>query len=694
MFFSLNKIRASIADQYFYGALAVFCSVVIDMAILPYYFPPTEGWWETFAWLLTQNQEMYKDFYVSHPPLHILFMKMQMKFVGLDFMALRHIGVVTNATCVALIFIWLFRLTNAPAAFLGSIIPSLLTIYPMSAYIVRDYHTTVLLLESACLLLSVAVFKRRNIHAKLSKRSESIFPIFLIGIFCGALVLTKQNVAVFFTLGFAISLLYFHLNKINNVPILNIALNAAVWLFGLSALPLLCTYAYGSGWTSSYIGNEGKGSPFFVLFRFVIDSGMRKMLYAVIVGCFIFQYLELVCQFMLTTLAKFDLPVKTIRIEINKNWIIVLKIIAFMIYLQQLQFSIESAFYISSMTWLICSGLKKGDAQASKLYYWLKYASLPLIGLAYSGTNTAGYNLVSMQLIMALSIAFCCHGLMQRVPFLASRKTISCIGLSLLITMTALKLHGPLYSWWGLRQEGINAPRHSLSFEQLKGFRVDQRTSDFFELLYREKKALKTDETIFAYPSIPIVYLLLNKLPIVRFPILWFDVTSSAHASEVIANLTEQAPDKIYWLRPPIGVYTGHEALRRQPATMTAVDDWLMTAIANDQYSVESIQLFPTFVNYWDQSKTAEDYKIAELSVTVPNLTISKLKLLDGYISHSVIKTNRSNDEKLEKNSIVAVKFKNQLALEATLSQIGQPINERNSYVFLVLKKSDYTKSQ
>jgi hypothetical protein len=671
-----------------YLLIAIVLSLLVDLSILPWYFPPTEGWWEIFAWLQNENSRLYKDIYVSHPPLHIIFINLQMKLVGHDFMALRYIGAVTNAVAVALVYIWLSRLTNKVSALLGSLVPSLLTIYPMSAYIVRDYHTTVVLLEAACFACSTYIFRSRN-HTLEHIRNSQIIPIFFTGIMCGALVLTKQNIGVFFSLGFAASLLLYYWNLYGGAQRVQIVQLAAIWIAGLLTLPIIITALYGTDWTSVYVNNKSKGSTYYVLTRFLVEPIGRKFIVAVLFGFVLFEQMPRLIKMLRYILDKLSLPLWHLNIPLNKSWMNVLKATVFIVYLQSQKFSYEYQAYILCLTLFLCLGYKKNKCISQPVEAWIKYGWIPLFALAYTSTNTAFYNYVSMQLVLAMGLGY----FVFKVSTLFTSRYQGIFSISLAvaccISTVGLKMHGPMYSWWGLRQEGVGDYRQQSSFIELSGFKLDQKTHEFYELLWKERNTLSSDQTIFAYPSIPIAYLLLNKRPQTKYPILWFDVTSAEQAAEIISDLNQNSPDVIYWLKPPKSVYLGHESLRRQPALMSEIDEWIIDAIEKKLYAVDGTMNFPLFRNYWDDSKLAIDHKKINIKILDNSISTQELVDLPGYVSHTNVKASQrvTNGSHWEPNDVIEVVFQNEYFLTQAINKVGMPVAS-DRYVFYILKKN------
>jgi 4-amino-4-deoxy-L-arabinose transferase-like glycosyltransferase len=270
----------------------VLLVAVVDLAILPWYFPPTEGWWETYAWLIENGQRLYSDVWVPFPPLQVLLTHTELGLVGHNFMALRLLGVLAQGLTVSLLYLWLARLTNPLAAFYGAVLSTLLAIELNGAYVSGDYHTTVEFFEVLALICSFSALLSREAN-DLSPRWRIVvrnaLGTFGAGIACGGLFVVKQNIGVFFTafLGIAIVLRAVNGRWIRQFKAANAA--AITFILGFVVLPLAVTIWIGSDWLSVYFNNQSKGKPLLVLARFVIDPDSRSVLFGSFVATILFS---------------------------------------------------------------------------------------------------------------------------------------------------------------------------------------------------------------------------------------------------------------------------------------------------------------------------------------------------------------------------------------------------------------------
>ena len=661
--------------------LTVFLVAAVDLSILRWYFPPTEGWWETYAWLMASGQSLYSDIWISHPPLHVLLIRAQMALVKHDFLMLRLLGVVTHGLTVSLMYLWLRRLTTPIAAFLGALLSTLLIIYPNSAYIVRDYHMTVEFFEVLALLCSVPVFLQRRYGDTAGFRMDqsAIFGIVGTGVACGALLMVKQNIGVFFTafIGLAIVLRTLEGRRIDGLP--TAMASAILFALAFAIFPLVVTLSMGSDWLSVYFSNISKGKPGLVLMRFLVDEDSRKVLFGSILATILFAKFRWI-ENKFEIIADYFLASEKIRTVLS---LLATRAIIFATAGYFIRLAPSHIVFSISLCWLVHRAVHSRFEFVENNAAWYKFGWLPLIGLVYCGTHTAGYNFVSMQLILAPMIADLFNRYGEKFLITNNERNIVLAGIGAAFLVILLKLNGPLYDWWGLKQDGVLAAKYPLPFDELRGFRVDEKTADFFGQLAKYKSTLSADDTVFAYPSIPIVYLLLNKKPPIKLPTLWFDVSDQSQAGKILSDLERTKPSMIFWLKPPDFVYNGHTALRRLPSLISSVDAWLYEKIYSGQYQVESISFFPVKHSWKSDVSDIREPIIAKVFVAHSGLTCKGINNIKG-----VLGSNCEKGETVVPGSRLSVTFSNRYWEGKSITSIGFPYSTDDDNTFIVLRRN------
>jgi hypothetical protein len=362
------------------------------------------------------------------------------------------------------------------------------------------------------------------------------------------------------------------------------------------------------------------------------------------------------------------------------------RVIMFLIFCLFIRLAPSQILISISLFWLIWRANNIDRLCDNNLRLWFKYGWLPLLGLVYCGTHTAGYNVVSMQLIIALMIADFSANFSQ--GFFAARiknRYVITFGVSAIVLVILLKLSFDLYNWWGLRQGNVMKATYTAPFEELNGFRVDKPTSEFFIELAKYKQTLKADDKLFAYPSIPIAYLLLNKVPPVRMPIQWFYVSARSQAKGILEELEASKPKVIFWLQPPAYVYSGHAELRRLPSLMSAVDEWLYAQISSGSYKVEKLIQFPVSKSW--QADIEDLIKPVTLDTFFTrDVNCAEIAKLKG-VTIKDLSVNCSPYEAIKLGSIRKVTFENNYQKELQMKDFGFSYQEDDSHNFLVLNR-------
>lgn len=671
----LSNTIALNADKCIWLLASVFLVAMVDLLILPWYFPPTEGWWETYAWLMNESSNLYSEIKVPFPPLQIIWTRFQLDLLGVNFISLRLIGVVTHGLAVTFTYLWLEKLTTPRAAFVGALLPSLYVIYPNGAYIVRDYHTSVELFVAAALFASTYII--RFPATEFTKcNGPNWKALLLAGMSCGFLVLLKQNIGVFFTFGLVLCVILFRYESADQHRLKSCGLAAFIFVIGL-ALPLVALSCYfGVDWFSVYIGNQSKGSLGHVLFRFLTDPTSRKILFIAALFLALLPGWSLVLK--IYSKVGSGMP----QSSILGNLTPFVRIVFVVAIAKGINLSLSNVIFSAAIAWVGHQPFRERKDAG-----WLRYGFIPLSMLVYSGTLTAGYNSVSMQMVLAGMISCGVVALESRVKI--GRMQVLGAGFAVSLLVLALKLAGPLYDWWGLRQSGLMAAKHSLAFNELSGFRVDQRTSQLFEIANSKKEKLADEDTILSYPSMPILYMLLQKKPVVNVPVMWFDVSSYSKSEDVVATLQKNPPKIVFWLRPPDFVYEGHSKLRGQPSLMDVVDKWLYAEIRAGRY-ILSDKLVQFYVNDSPDSKNQYLYNPSEVEVLVTKagLSYGEIEGWDG-----IVKVDSPSNTKCRPNDVISVGsrlkivFKNNTAQDELLSKIGVPYVIDNAHTFITLER-------
>lgn len=548
----------------------------LDISISHHLFMITEGWWETYAWLGSQGHSLYESSGMKLAPLYTLLIGFAQKLFNFDYLHMRYLWVGVHLVAILVFYRWLRIYADVVSSLIATaFVQGLIMSNPV--YLAKDYHTLVALLVYSTFYLLAKLELSSNACSK-----SNILIYFATGLLGGLLLITKQNIGVFFSFGVVLYLLL-HAWQQENALIKPLKL-ISFYLLGYLIPALAVTY-YDPNWVSIFIGNDAKGSIFTVLLRFALNISLAKYLIAVVVLLSVF-FLFINTQRLMAVLDRVEAYVLSKHRRELFPVVFVLIIVAFSLKTHYLLF-------VFALTWPILRRYSHFPVPgADGITRRSPYLFLPLLGYAYCGTQTAGYNAVSMDVLVGLSVAELLSFLIYRLrinqadeeaPLPRSRYAL--LAPVVFFLVVAPKSFSPAgYDWWGLKAGGLLSSHQSLPFPELKGIHTDSVTASMFEQIKHYEGQYQAGE-VFAHPSIPIVYSLLKTQP-PGPPVLWFDVSTDHEAEKLLTSLQSKPPKVIFWLRPPGYVYHGHFMLRQADPAMTHVDNWIIHNLCNNHYKI------------------------------------------------------------------------------------------------------------
>jgi hypothetical protein len=230
------------------------------------------------------------------------------------------------------------------------------------------------------------------------------------------------------------------------------------------------------------------------------------------------------------------------------------------------------------------------------------------------------------------------------------------------------------YDWWGYSVSGLKNNTYTSNNTKLEGLKLDYETKLIFDHTDKYIEKLNEEETIFAYPHIPLFYWLYEKTPPVHSIVQWFDVFPSNKLEPLINELNINKPQLILWLKPPNYVYEGHAKLKKTDLPMESVDSYFLNKINNNDYIIEKIFIL-------NKSKQENIEPIRAKFILVNNEgtdLINELLRLNRINEYNSIKINGDS-------SVVEVVFKNTDDYNNFTDLTKRiPINT-NKYQFIIL---------
>jgi len=177
--------------------------------------------------------------------------------------------------------------------------------------------------------------------------------------------------------------------------------------------------------------------------------------------------------------------------------------------------------------------------------------------------------------------------------------------LLLVVTSVSVKVVTP-YSWWYLTAESYSEARYETDIGYLKGIKLTADEKYVYEdFVDKVDIYLSDDDEIYCYSQISMFYVLSGKVPNVKAPIPWFDVSGSETMLADLEYLKNNKPKMIVF-----GDH-GYEAVNAHGAAF------------NDGKELGHLKMYEWLL---EQSKGSGDYEVKEI-YTLHNYQIYLLVL-------------------------------------------------------------------
>lgn len=545
-----------------------FTLLCFNVLLSKYSFPLTEGWWETYSWL-SRTQELYSDVTLSFPPLFILLQGLFLRITE-NFFVLRLIFCFLALIEFILMLKLLEILGYKKYAIQGAFFANVLIIIQNPVWIVKDYHLIVTILE----LIFLISFTSLNTGIKKNINLNILF----LGVILGLFLLLKQNIAVLLI----ISLLLLDVLHYSNKRFANTKIVITSVFF-----TLFFSLFYGFDWWQVYIGNDSKGNISRIFLRIFEEKELRVILF----NSLLLFLISLLFYIPYNNAIKYSLFLKLIEkkyIEAKgyfegSNYLTPFIFFFFTWFCffsnGKLLFIITIAFILLQITFK----LKKYALNVQDLGTYVL-----ILTIIYTGTMTAGFNYVSMQIPIAILICSLLSRFLDNIS-----KSIKII-LSCILIATSIygfyknKFISESYNWWGYSLSPINDSYYSSDIIKLNGIKFDKNTHDI--LTATSKYMVDKNNTLFSFPSIPIFYYLYDRKPLVSSPVLWFDVFPSKYLDGTLKTLKDNNPDYVFWLKPTHYSYEGHAKLKNNKIPLIDIDNYLNNLIKVGKYEIVYIK--------------------------------------------------------------------------------------------------------
>lgn len=583
-------------------------------------FPISEGWYSVYAKYINLGKIPYVDFELLFMPLYTYFIAFVTKIFGYDIIVLRILGIIIFVLLAALMYALFAKLFNPWIAVVTSI-ASIFYLQSEVAQVFYDYIRVFdLLTYLATLMLMIHVERNFSFKKRDNVKKISLF-IIISGILASCALLIRQNSGAFVVV-YTIMLLTYNIfyskDKRSNV---NYLLQYIISM--MIPIVILSLFLYSNGSLDAFLNSTvhsaigSKGGMLTILFAWIPRwfDGMYQQ-----AGYFVLFVIGIAISYI------FYEKFKSTKDQITKDFAVALTFIIAIFCGVILCFYNPGTSYVFKA--LIFKGMPnivfvipvlvflfeflhlltidKNDH--SKLIWNLKLFTLTgmIIAIGYgSGTSAGlseGQTALALGLIISLLLMFSSNTFGTPIRIIVILMTVS-----MSLSIVSSKIIIP-YSWWGLTESDIRQASDKIDVPYMNDILVSAQTKHGIETIVSiTNEHSAPGDSIFAFPHVPIFYLLTDRYPVTFTLVQWFDVASDANVLKDIERIKTNLPKVIIHTRINEVIMRSHETmfrdtaeesgLRRMSAALDLIEkenNYVLAASIN-------IQNFPVDIYYLDK---------------------------------------------------------------------------------------------
>lgn len=580
-------------NKFFYFLFPILTIILFSIPSF-FFYVPSYSWWLSYAYFEQNGLQLYDDVNLVFPSV---FIKLNALFLKMTDNVAAHI--MFGIFRVMILFIVFFKVFRIFSDFKSAAIGSFIIVcfqMMLTTYIPDDYHIFERIMFGLTLFFLLQVlYPNSSPKFKFSKYLNFL----LLLISCVFLILSKQNIGVLVTIGVFLALLReFFLSKIK---LYEIILTPIIFIFLLTLICNLFDMSIINLYEIS-INNDSKGSLLILSTNFLIQkTNLLLILIGIVFGTTlllielyfskneIFSKLSFNPNKILEFYNYDKSKLARLILEFLSCFII---IITFLLILYQK--SIIVVFAVGVTFAMLVISFKRKESYWSLCYVFG--------GLLFASSMTSEFASDSAVMIFCFLVVYLLS-FFFKLEFKTNTFTVVLLSILLIFTVINLgkKFKNP-YSWWGLHMKSIASAKYVPPYEQLKDIRVDFPT---YEILKHIKESVnlisKTKSDVYFYPHIPFFYLLHNKLPPTKNPVLWFDVIKDKQMKNEIRSLDSIKPELIVMFDPPNKTYIAHKKMKDNDLPQIEFVNWINRSLINHEYSLVKYKIFqnsiPDLVN-------------------------------------------------------------------------------------------------
>lgn len=556
--------------------LAILAGVLTTRGI-----SPAEGWYSYYAYQINEQGAVpYVDFELLFPPLYTYLIALFTRIFGYSIMALRVFGVVVFAATGVFAALIFEKLTDNTwfGLFGGFLVLSML-----QSEVVQVFYDYIRLMD---LHVYAAIYFFMRFFARLDKgevkKGWFDLDILLGSVFAVLASMYKQSSGLIFLI-FCYLVLAFLLIVLKEKRMLAthlaVSLGVGVLLYGVMFL-----FLYGEGSLSQYFyynfkaSVSAKGGSIFAMLFGWIGRDTLPFLVGVLGSLAMLTGIWWLARFSRERegeVIDYSRRAKLVFATASLALVLLVAVLVGVFY-EQLQYVffplpqlmtilMFAVFLFAAMGFAYIFQWKWIPVERAEWHrYFFMSGSVAILGLAVC---TSGGVSESQ---LALGYGLIAAVILPHLRFSKGQFAAGVLAALMLMqgSVAWSRKYARIYAWWGLRIDSVAAQTEVLEAPLLSGIKADANYAAMYNGVYRLVQAHTTrEESIFAFPHMPIMYLITDRDRATKTAIQWFDVSTDAAVLADIEVLQKTPPRMLVLSSVPDFVVESHERSFRGGAT-------------------------------------------------------------------------------------------------------------------------------
>jgi hypothetical protein len=570
--------------------IPVFVVLIYNLMFFNRFYPITEGWFSTYAWLFNHGQFPYRDFYLFLTPFYLIKMSMFTAIFGYDILYLRILGMVV----IILMTYFLYR--NIEVIF-GAAIAAFVTVVGMIYYQSNNAHITYDFIQFVTLYgLIQSFFLLKYANASGPETGKNGKRVFLAGLFAGLAFLTKHSNGAMITAFSFAGLLLLSLSKGKKET-----LRTTLSYFSGFAAPLILTIIWllaNSAFSESVkqvfsgaiVAKGGLAQIFFSWFKGILTHNFVVRFKEIFLVIFVFGY----WVYLFTGKKEKNESLKRVFLFVASAMMLLVVLLPFFINKETVnelsklgQRGINNIIVaaisvpITAISTVVVLFIMKKPFNKSVLVF-----SFVAIGFIYGTGTSAGITEVGAFAGFCLFVAFMLY---YKSVLGLGTVFIVLFCMSFCFMLVEMKYEHP-YSWWNTTSPDIREKLQATDkIEMLRGMYTSADNLKLIEEVSAEiSSGAKPGEPVLLFPNIPVFYLFTDRKPPGKAIVHWFDFLPDELAVKEAEVIRNNPPRVIVYLELGPSVWEAHERLFRdgKPSGQRKVNETITEIIKSEKMCI------------------------------------------------------------------------------------------------------------